>query len=230
MGADSILPYRAVALWSRTRFHASKLYFKILMMIRSPAFLLLLAAGIVPAWADDCPSARTAKLGFVLERQGARAEVRPASDHFVHVRNVYAGGKQQDAINYRGFFPVRRFDDTARSINIPVPDIRSVFPLEARAKRALTYASAEPDRVGPLRSIEITVSGQERLELGSCSYEVLVVRSRTLNADGRLLGEHTDLYSPELGFILAKRYDKNGGRQTTVKYQSIRPLGRVSPL
>ncbi len=199
-------------------------------MIRAPAFLLILATGIVPARADDCPNARTAKLGFVLERHGARAEVRPASDHFVHVRNIYSGGKQQDVIYYRGFFPVSRFDDTARSINIPVSDIRSVFPLEAKVKRALTYASAEPDRVGALRSIEITVSGQERLELGSCSYDVLVVRNRTLNAEGRLLGEHTDLYSPELGFILAKRYDENGGRLTTVKYQSIRPLGRVSPL
>lgn len=199
-------------------------------MIRAPALLLILATSIVPARADDCPNARTAKLGFVLERQGARAEVRPASDHFVHVRNVYSGGKQQDVIYYRGFFPVSRFDDTARSINIPVSDIRAVFPLEAKAKRALTYASAEPDRVGALRSVEITVSGQERLELGACSYDVLVVRNRTLNADGRLMGEHTDLYSPELGFILAKRYDENGGRITTVKYQSIRPLGRVSPL
>ncbi|RDI57090.1 hypothetical protein [Microvirga subterranea] len=200
------------------------------MMTRSAIFLLLLATSIFPAWADDCPNAKTAKLGFILERQGARAEVRPASDHFVHVRNIYSGGKQQDVIYYRGFFPVSRFDDTARSINIPVSDIRSVFPLEAKDKRALTYASAEPDRVGALRSVEITVSGQERLELGACSYDVLVVRNRTLNADGRLVGEHTDLYSPELGFILAKRYDENGGRITTVKYQSIRPLGRVSPL
>lgn len=202
----------------------------IAMMPRTRASFILLLTAMSPAWADDCPNARTAKLGFILERQGARAEVRTASDQFVHVQNIYAGGKRQDVIYYRGFFPISRFDDTARSINIPVSDIRTVFPLDAKAKRALTYAAAEPDRVGALRSLEITVSGQERLELGSCSYDVLVVRNRTLNAEGRVIGEHTDLYSPELGFVLAKRYDEQGGRQTTVKYQSIRPLGRVSPL
>jgi hypothetical protein len=57
-----------------------------------------------------------------------------------------------------------------------------------------------------------------------------VVRNRFLNADGKMTSEHTDLYSPELGFVLAKRYEEKGGTQTTIKYQSIKPLGRVSPL
>jgi len=84
-----------------------------------PFALTILAS---PALGDDCPGARTAKLGFVLERQGTVSEIRPASDHFVHVVNAYPGGKRQDVIYYRGFFPISRFDDTARSINIPVSD------------------------------------------------------------------------------------------------------------
>ncbi len=183
-----------------------------------------------PALADDCPNARTAKLGFVLERQGTVAEVRPATDHFVHVVNSYPGGKKQDVIYYRGFFPISRFDDTARSINIPVSDLRTVFPLAPKARRALTYAPARPDKVGALISLELTVAGQEQLQLGACSYTVLVVQNRFLNADGKVTSEHTDLYSPELGFVLAKRYEERPGTQTTIKYQSIRPLGRVSPL
>jgi hypothetical protein len=183
-----------------------------------------------PALGDDCPTAQTAKLGFVLERQGTIAEVRPASDHFVHVVNAYPGGKKQDVIYYRGFFPISRFDDTARSINIPVSDLRTVFPLEPKARRALTYAPAQPGKVGALISLELTVTGQEQLQLGSCSYNVMVVRNRFLNAEGKVTSEHTDLYSPELGFVLAKRYEEKGGTQTTIKYQSIKPLGRVSPL
>ncbi len=196
-----------------------------------PAFLLILTAKLtVPAYADDCPNAQTAKFGFVLERQGTRAEVRPASDQFVHVVNSYAGGKTQNVIYYRGFFPISRFDDTARSINIPVSDLRTVFPLEPKSRRTLTYAPAQPDKVGALISLELTVTGQEQIQLGACSYNVLIVRNRFLNAAGKVTSEHTDLYSPELGFILAKRYEEGGGAQTTMKYQTIRPLGKTSPL
>lgn len=198
-------------------------------MFRCALLLTVTATLFSPAWADDCPNAQTAKLGFVLERQGTSAEVRPAPGHFVHVVNSYPGGKKQNVIYYRGFFPISRFDDTARSINVPVSDLRAVFPLEPKAKRALTYAPAQPDKVGALISLELTVTGEEQLQLGSCSYTVLVVRNRSLNVEGKVIGEHTDLYSPELGFVLAKRYEERG-TQTTVRYQSIKPLGRVAPL
>ena len=183
-----------------------------------------------PAIGNDCPTAQTAKLGFILERQGTIAEVRPASDHFVHVLNSYPGGKKQDVIYYRGLFPLTRFDDTARSINIPVSDLRTIFPLELKARRAVTYAPSQPSKAGALISLELTVTGQEQLQLGPCSYNVLIVRNRFLNAEGKTTSEHTDLYSPELGFVLAKRYEERAGTQTTIKYQSIRPLGRTSPL
>lgn len=191
------------------------------------ALALLLAT---PALSDDCPTAQTAQTGFILERQGTQAEVRPSPNHFVHVVNTYSGGKKQDVIYYRGLFPISRFDDTARSINVPVSDIRSVFPLDLNSRRALTYAPNEPGKIGALISLELTVSGRERLQLGSCSYDVLIIRNRFFNHEGRVTSEHTDLYSPELGFVLGKRYDERGGTQTTVKYQSIRPLGRLSPL
>jgi hypothetical protein len=194
----------------------------------TPFLLALFVTG--PAFADDCPTAESAKLGFILERQGAQAEVRPAPGHFVHVVNTYSGGKRQDVIYYRGLFPISRFDDTARSINVPVSDLRSIFPLDVKARRALTYAPSEPSKVGALISLEMTVTGQESFELGSCTYRVLIIRNRYMNADGQVTSENTDLYSPDLGFVLAKRYDEKGGRQTTVMYQRIKPLGRPSRL
>jgi hypothetical protein len=199
-------------------------------MLRPLLFLTLIALPPAPALGEDCPNAQTAKLGFVLEQRGTRAEVRPAPNHFVHVVNSYPSGKRQNVLYYRGFFPISRFDDTARSINIPVSDLRTVFPLDLKARRAITYASAEPDKIGALISLELTVTGQEQLQLGSCAYNVLIVRNRFLNAEGKVTSEHSDLYSPDLGFVLAKRYEERGGTQTTVKYQSIKPLGRNSPL
>jgi hypothetical protein len=199
-------------------------------MLRRMSLLALGPLLATPALADDCPTAQSAKLGFVLERQGTLAEIRPATDHFVHAVNSYPGGKKQDVIYYRGLLPISRFDGEARSINIPLSDLRTIFPLEVKARRAVTYAPASPDKVSKPISLELTVSDQEQLQLGSCSYNVLVVRNRFLNAEGRVTGEHTDLYSPDLGFVLGKRYEEKGGVQTTIKYQTIKPLGRTSPL
>ena len=192
--------------------------------------LALLVAFSQPVLADNCPNAETSKLGFVLERQGTRAEVRPSAGQFVHVLNLYSSGKRQDVIYYGGIFPVSRFDDTAKSINIPISDLRSILPLDVKSKRALTYAPSEPGKVGSPISLEMTVTGQDRIEIGSCTYTVLIVRNKFLNGEGRVLSEHTDLYSPDLRFVLAKRYDEKGGRQTTAVYQSIKPLARLSPL
>ena len=71
--------------------------------------------------------------------------------------------------------------------------------------------------------------GQEKLRIGECSYDVLVIRNKFMNAEGQVTYEDTDLYSVELGFLLGKRYDEPGGRQTTNAYDVIRPLGN-SPL
>ncbi len=199
------------------------------MMQRLP-LLALAFLPAMPAAADDCPTAQTAKLGFVLEREGARAEIRPAAEHFVHAVNSYSSGRKQNVIYYRGLLQISRFDDEARTIHIPLSDLRTVFPLDVKAQRAVTYAPATPEKVGGTISLELTVSGREQVQLGPCSYNVLVVRNRFLNAEGRVTTEYTDLYSPDLSFVLGKRYDGKGGAQTTIKYQTIKPLGRTSPL
>jgi hypothetical protein len=193
-------------------------------MLRNLAALVPLVLLATPAAADECPTAQTARQGYVLERQGARAEVRPQENHFVQVVNTFNGGKKQDAIYYRGLFLISRFDDTARAINVPVSDIRTLFPLEVKARRALTYAPAQPAKTGSLVSLELTVEKQEKLKIGDCEYQVLVIRNRHLNAEGRVTSEHTDFYSPDLGFTLAKRYDDTPGTSTTVQYERIRPL------
>lgn len=179
--------------------------------------------------ASECPASKSAKAGFLLERGGTRAQIRPASDHFVHVINVYPGGKKQDVIYFRGLFVVSRFDDSARSINIPLSDLRTVFPLAPKTRRAITYAPSQPGRIGATVSLELTVTGLENVRLGACSYEVMVIRNRFMNAEGRVTYEDTDLYSEELGFLLGKRYDEPGGGKTTTLYDSIKLLGN-SPL
>ncbi|WP_112664611.1 hypothetical protein [Microvirga flavescens] len=198
------------------------------MLNRLPLLISLLFA-MSPAFADECPTAQSAKAGFILERQGILAEIKPA-DGFVHVVNTYPSGKKQDVISFRGLFEISRFDDTARSINIPLSDLRAIFPLDRKSRRVVTFAPAQPSKVGAVISLELSVSGEEKLQIGACGYNVLLVRNRYLNVEGKVISEHTDFYSPDLGFVLAKRYDEKGGRESMVKYQSIRPLGRMAPL
>jgi len=191
--------------------------------------LVLSVALVIPALAlaDACPNAQTAPQGFVLERHGTKAEVRRVSDHFVHVTNLYPGGKKQDVIYYKGLLPISRFDATTQSLSIPVSDVRTIFPLALKDRRAVTFAPATPSSVSALVSLELTVTGLEEIELGSCTYEVFAVHHRYMNTEGRTTSEHTDLYSAALGFVLAKRYPEKGGKHTLVQYQSIRPLGRA---
>jgi hypothetical protein len=74
------------------------------------------------------------------------------------------------------------------------------------------------------------VAGKEKLALGSCSYDVLVIRNRYLTQDGRTTSRFVDLYSPELGYVLGKRYDEGGGRESAVSFETIRPLAGSKPL
>jgi hypothetical protein len=198
-----------------------------------PYRILLFALAFLPAArvaTQECPTAETAKAGFVLERRGTQAEVRPTSENFVHVVNTYPNGTKQDVIYYRGLFEISRFDNVARRFNVLLTDLRSIFPLDGKSRRAVTFAPADSKKVSAPISQEMTVVGQEKLQLGQCSYPVLTIRNRFMNAEGRVLSEHTDLYSADLGFVLGKRYDEKGGRQTTMLYQSIRPLARSAPL
>ncbi|HEY8383756.1 MAG TPA: hypothetical protein VIL09_16565 [Microvirga sp.] len=198
-----------------------------LMLPLFAAVIAMASTGI--AFAQACPNAATARTGFMLERQGTRTEVRPASDLFTHAANVYSGGRRQDVLYFRGLIAVSRISSDAQAITVPLTDLRQVFPLDVGAKRALVYVSTEPGKAGRPTSVEITVPGRESLRIGGCTYEVIVVRNRILAPDGRLVSQHADLYAPDLGFVIGRRYD-DGGRETLVTYETIRPLERSGPL
>ena len=108
------------------------------------------------------------RAGFVLQRQGAPTEVRPASDLFTHVLNTYPSGKTQDVLYFRGLFDVSRRDESAHSaLPCPLTDLRTIFPLDVGARRAVTFVLAEPGKAGPPLSLELTVAGRETLQIGS---------------------------------------------------------------
>jgi hypothetical protein len=44
-----------------------------------------------------------------------------------------------------------------------------------------------------------------------------------------VIEEHTELFSPDLGFGLGRRSDDRNGAKTTVRDQTIRPLDRKPP-
>ena len=191
-------------------------------MLRTSTLLVSLAVCFT-ASAEDCPNAVTAKTGFVLERNGTASQVRPSSP-FTHVMNTYSNGMKQDVITFHGLVTLTRFDRSARSITIPLTDLRTILPLKVGDKRVISFVPADPTGFRGIVSQEMQVSGKEKLQLGSCSYDVLVIQNRYLAQDGRTTSRFVDLYSPELGYVLGKRYDEGGGRETAVKFETIRPL------
>lgn len=199
------------------------------MTVHRFTYLVALSLASLPAMAQDCPTSVTAKAGFALERAGTRTEVWPESDLFVRVTNSYPNGKKQDGLYFKGLLVMTRSEPSVQTVTFPLSDWRTIFPLDVGVRRTLTYVPIESGKPGRLTSLELTVPGRDKLQLGPCSYDVLIIHNRFLAADGKVLSEHSDLYSVELGFILAKRYDERGGRQTTVKYETIRLLDRGAP-
>jgi hypothetical protein len=191
--------------------------------------LLASLAVALPASADDCPNSITAKTGFVLERSGTTSQVRPSSP-FTHVLNTYSNGMRQDVITFHGLVTLTRFDGSAKSITIPLIDLRTILPLKVGDRRAISFVPADPTGFRGIVSQDLHVSGKETLRLGSCSYDVLVIQNRYLAQDGRIRSQFVDLYSPELGYVLGKRYDEGGGRESVVKFETIRPLSGSKPL
>lgn len=133
------------------------------------ALVLLLP---ISAQGQDCPTAPTKGKGFVLERQGVKTEVRAASDHFIHAVNSFVGGKVQDAIYYQGLFLVSRSDEDARALNIPVSDLRSIFPLALKARRPPDLCTCLPEQ-GRITHFART----DRPGAGGVSARPLLIRS-----------------------------------------------------
>ncbi|TGQ41319.1 MULTISPECIES: hypothetical protein [unclassified Mesorhizobium] len=175
----------------------------------------------------ECINAKSAKVGFVLEKPGIHSEFRPAAGGMVSVANKYQSESPQTQFLFGGLIEVFRDSSTGQLAMIPLSDLRKLFPLKAGAKSKTLFVRLTPSKQPKgTETLELAVKGKESFSLGDCKYNVLAVKQTIRSEDGEKLDEFTALYAPDLQAVLARRYDEGTKAESVVGYETIKPLSK----
>jgi hypothetical protein len=193
----------------------------------------LLAAGLSAqmsalAAVQDCPTAQSGKLGFVVERGDLqKSEVFHEDDGIVLSVMRYNGTMLLERIHHEGLFELERLDRGVKTKFEPQIDLKTLFPLKPGRNIEVKFISESNGQHGTLL-VQMTVKGADILYIGSCKYNVLKIeRSESRSADPAVFVD-TEYYSPELKLILAREFRKSNGVTNMIKYDRIYPLKRAA--
>jgi hypothetical protein len=191
--------------------------------------IVLAAAGLGSrsASAQDCPTARSAREGFVVERgERSKTEVFHVDDSVVRTVFRYDGQGVLETTQFQGLFQLERLDRGQRTVFQPKADLAKLFPLKPGEKKTATFEVKGATGTSTTRTVALSVKPGEEMYVGSCKYRVLKIeRNEALNgAEPRFI--NFDHYAPELKLVLAKEYREGDGRTTLIKFDKIYPLKR----
>jgi hypothetical protein len=189
--------------------------------IAAPAF-----AQQETAPAQDCPTGRSGKLGFVVERgEQQKSEVFHLDDGIVRSVMRYDGTTLLETTQHEGLFQLDRLDRGVKTKLDPQTDLKKFFPLKVGGNVEAKFISESQGRNGTL-SVQMTVTGADVLYIGPCRYDVLKIERSESRSAGPPRFIDTDYYSPELELILAREYRERNGGTNMIKYDRIYPLKR----
>lgn len=196
----------------------------------SAIFRLFLAAILaVPTAvfaADDCPTAKTGKDGFVVERSGSSTtDVFHVDDTLVRTVMRSGGRMLLETTQFQGLLQLERIDSGRRTTFRPRAPLAPIFPLKANQQSTALFDVEDADRPTASATFTLSVKGRDVLFIGPCRYDVFKVEVTETRGDGR---PHlvTDYYSPDLKLIIGKEYKERDGRSNLIKYDRVYPLKR----
>jgi hypothetical protein len=186
----------------------------------------LLALAPTSADAQDCPTAQSGRLGFVVERgDQQKSDIFHGDDGVVRTVMRYNGTMLLETTQYEGLFQLDRLDKGRKTKFEPQTDLKKFFPLKPGRNASAKFISESDGRHGQL-SVEMAVKGTDVLYIGPCKYAVLKIERSESRSTEPPRFVNTDYYSPELKLILAKEYRESNGGTHTIKYDRIYPLMR----
>jgi len=176
-----------------------------------------------PSIAQECPTAQTAKRGYVVERSDLqKTEVSRDGQGIVRTVMRYDGKTLLETTQFEGLFQLDRVDRGRRTKYEPGTgiELKSLFPLKVGQQVKAKFISEMDGHYGRLY-VELEVKAAEELSIGACKYQVLrIERSQSSGAvPPRFV--YTEFYAPDLKLILAREYQKADGRREMVKYDRI---------
>ncbi|WP_042777311.1 hypothetical protein [Sinorhizobium fredii] len=186
-----------------------------------------LAATLLPGvvHANECPTAATAKKGFMLLQADIQSEFRQHQGPIIKIVNRFSG-PVQTVFSYRGLIELSRMDAEAPQAIYAPSDLKVVFPLKKGARHKVSFVPLKPDEPADGQwTYEFAVTGQESFTLEDCKYKVWKVRQTTRKGD-EMVDDWSALYSPDLEATLARIYGEGTADEYTVGYERIRALQR----
>ena len=173
------------------------------------------------AAAQDCPAARSAKQGFVLERNTNRMEVVFSEDRIVRTISRSSDGQTWlETTQFEGLFDLERLERGRRTVYRPKTDLARLFPLKVGGEMKADFDVEGAERQ-KTQSVTLTVKRSDTLYIGACKYEVFVIERRSTSRQY----QQTDYYAPALRVVIGKEFNNRG---TLNKYDRIRGPGRRS--
>lgn len=184
---------------------------------------VLLAPGAALAQ-DDCPTAKTAESGFVVERnERQKSEVFRDDKGIIHTVMRYGGTTLLETTQFEGVFSLERLERGQRTTYEPSEDLKALFPLKPGQQARAKFISERDGQYGRL-FVELDVIGTEDVFIGPCRYSVLRIERRESTSAVPPQFVYTELYSPELKLILAREYKRQNGETQLIKYDRIYPM------
>jgi hypothetical protein len=194
---------------------------------RCAAAAAALAAALLapqPAAAQDCPTAASAAHGFVVERnESQKSEVFRADQGLVRVVTRYNGETLLESTQYQGLFMLELLDRGRRTKFDPSTDLKTLFPLKPGAQLHAKFITERDGNFGRLY-VELDVRKPEDFFIGPCKFTVLRIDRRESRSAVPPQFVWTELYSPDLSFVLGREYRRPGQETHIVKYDRIYPL------
>ena len=175
--------------------------------------------------ADDCPSAKSGKTGFVVERSGSSVtEIFHVDETIVRTVMRSGGTMLLETTQFQGLLPLERLDRGRRQTFRPKGELTRIFPLKTGQTSTAEFEFQEGDRT-TAATVTLSVKEKDALFIGPCRYEVFKLE-RT-EARGEIQPRlEIDYYAPDLKLVIAKEYKERNGRINLIKFDRIYPIGR----
>jgi hypothetical protein len=191
---------------------------------------ILLAAISVGSWsasAQDCPTARSARDGFIVERgERSKTEVFHVDDSVVRTILRYDGTTLLETAQFQGLFQLERLERGRKTVFRPKTDLGALFPLKPGKSSTVAFEVGEATGSTTTRTVSLSVKPGEDMYIGPCKYAVLKIERKEALGDAPPSFINFDHYAPELKLVLAKEYRERDGQTTLIKFDKIYPSKR----
>lgn len=187
----------------------------------------LLIAFILPTFvhAAECPTAKTAKNGFILKTEGALSQFSLARGSVVSITNTYGGSNKQIVYTFDGIFDLYRASRQAKYGMHPLSDLSKIVPVKKGDHHVIEFVPFDPELSVDQWTLELTVTKRETIDLGPCKYDVFRIRQET-KRNAETVETQSVLYSPDLHATLARIYDEGTSKEEMVRFDSIEALSQ----